>query len=273
MIKRILCFLLAAAAVFSSFVFVSSPIHPAAEQLPPRPVLSPSPVPTAAPSAAPTHTPVPTPTPSPTPVPTPSPQPYKTAELREYGSGVEKGTVRYVHQLGDVEENGWGIYAWKAGMECTTACISMAVSYLGIDASPEDILNYSSQTVLASTYGIEEISASPLTAVRLSAEDAFPVFEEMFRQYSEDENTSPVLIYLSGNGHYHALLVIGRAGEHEYLVADPTPYGVHRIEISEKGEISTSEEGYLERYTNSGEQPAQINSLAQWYAAEPDAVA
>lgn len=259
MIKRILCFLLAAAAVFSSFVFISSPVHPVPEtpgleNMPPIP--SPAPAPSAAPS--------PSPAPTPAPTPTPTPRPYKTAELREYESGVEKGTVRYVHQLGDVEENGWGVYAWKAGMECTTACISMAVSYLGIDASPEDILNYSSQTVLASTYGIEEISASPLTAVRLPVEDAYSVFEEMFSLYSEDECCSPVLIYLSGNGHYHALLVIGRAGEHEYLVADPTPYGVHRIEISEKGEISTSEEGYLERYTNSGEQPAQINSLAQW---------
>lgn len=266
--KRIFCLLLAAAALLCSFVFVSSPAHQPGElSSTPAPYLSPAPM--AAPSALPASTPTPSPppTPSPTPVPTPTPQPYKTAELRDYESGVEKGTVRYVHQLGDVEENGWGIYAWKAGMECTTACISMAVSYLGIDASPEDILNYSSQTVLASTYGIEEISASPLTAVRLSAEDAYPVFEEMFRQYSEDENTSPVLIYLSGNGHYHALLVIGRAGENDYLVADPTPCGVHRVEISEKGEISTSEEGYLERYTNSGEQPALINSLAQWQLA------
>lgn len=191
----------------------------------------------------------------------------KTAEVNEYASGVSEGTVRYVSQLNEVESNGWGKYAWKAGMECTTACISMSLSCIGVDASPEEILDYSSQTVLASTYGIDEITASDLTSIRLPAEDAFVRLEEMLERYESDmENTvSPPLLYFSGNGHYHAFIIIGEAEEeNQYLTVDPTIAGVHSVSISEEGEITTEEEGYLERYTNSGEVPASINSIAQW---------
>lgn len=210
-------------------------------------------------------TPVPTATTTPTPVPTPTPFLKPVPFVSEYSEGVEKGNVRYVSQLNDVENNGWGKYSWKAGMECTTACISMALSYLGIDAGPEEILDYSSRTVIRSCYGIDDIEISPLSASALQAEDGYKVLKEMMDVYMNDRNHiwSPVVLYISGNGHNHALLVIGKDNG-DYLVLDPTPADIHRIQINESGEITTLEEDYLIRYTNDGNSPAYINTLGQW---------
>lgn len=210
-------------------------------------------------------TPVPTATTTPTPVPTPTPFLKPVPFVSEYSEGVEKGNVRYVSQLNDVENNGWGKYSWKAGMECTTACISMALSYLGIDAGPEEILDYSSRTVIRSCYGIDDIEISPLSASALQAEDGYKVLKEMMDVYMNDRNIiwSPVVLYISGNGHNHALLVIGKDNG-DYLVLDPTPADIHRIQINESGEITTLEEDYLIRYTNDGNSPAYINTLGQW---------
>lgn len=210
--------------------------------------------------------PSPSPTPSPTPAPTPTP--FPVPPLREYSEEVTAGEVRYVSQLNDVENNGWGKYSWRAGMECTTACISMALSYLGVDASPEAILDYSIKTVLASSYGIESVKPSAQTASFLEKEESFPRFQALIDRYQNGEgNISPVLLYLAGNGHNHALVIIGQE-EDEYLAADPTPAGIHRIRIAEDGTISTAEEEYLLRYTASEQAPARISGLAQWEKSE-----
>ena len=209
------------------------------------------------------------PAPAPTPAPTESPKPLSPPEVREYDVPVRRGELRYVSQLNDVDSYGWGKYAGRAGSECTTACISMALSYLGIDASPEAILDYSLSTVLASTYGIEGIRASDLTCSMVSAEAGYEVFLQMMERYekSRDAGVSPVLLYLSGAGHNHALVVFAEEGE-DYLVLDPVPRGIHRIRISEEGRISTEEEDYLTRYSCSDAYPMQINSLAQWELEE-----
>ncbi|MDO5444573.1 MAG: hypothetical protein Q4F31_03015 [Eubacteriales bacterium] len=227
---------------------------------------------------SPDKTPLPTQIPVETPMPainsepemTPDRKEKKIPEVNAYNDGVSLGTVRYVSQLNEPENNGWGKYAWKAGMECTTACISMSLSYIGIDASPEEILDYSSQTVLASTYGIDEITASDLTSIKLPAKDAFVKLMEMVERYesAEENSMSPPLLYFSGNGHYHAFIVIGKGEDDQYLTTDPALSGIHIVSISEQGEITTEEEGYLERYTNNGASPAVINSIAQWQIKE-----
>ena len=208
------------------------------------------------------------PSPSLVPVFSPSPSPIRKTvpEWMEYKDGVSPGTVRYVSQLKDVEENGWGKYSWKAGMECTTACISMALSYLGIDESPEALLDFSSTTIFQSCYGLDEqISVSPFGSLYYTREEATEGFFNMFSLYwSDTENRcSPILIYLAGNGHNHAVLAVGIENG-QYLVLDPTPAGIHRIHISETGEITTDEEMYLSRYTADGTEPAVIQSIAQW---------
>ena len=203
-----------------------------------------------------------------TPEPEKTPEPFikSVPEVLPYGEGVHKGSVRYVSQLNDVEKNGWGKYAWKAGMECTTACISMALSYLGIDESPEALLDFSSRTYLASSFGIEEIDCSSLSSPVYEEDGAVKAFFAMFEDYLSDEegNISPIVVYISGNGNHHAFLAVGKDGD-DILVADPTPFGVHRVNISDEGEITTNEDEYLTRYITESCGPALIQSLGQWH--------
>lgn len=241
------------AAVLAVFAVVSLSRHGETKEILAEPVMT-----------AEIETPVPTATVAPTPEPTPEPKPVP--EVRDYEQGVEAGNIRYVWQLQEADKNGWGKYGWKAGAECTTACISMALSYLGVDASPEALLDFSSRTYLQSCYGLDEmIEVSPYGSPVYEDGEAVKAFEKMFELYTDDRDGiwSPVLVYLAGNGHYHAVVVIGRDGE-DYLVADPTPKGIHRIRISEEGKITTAEDNYLTRYVQSEDSPAGIRSLAQW---------
>lgn len=188
-------------------------------------------------------------------------------EAVTYSDGeVSAGTVRYVSQLNEPEKNGWGKYTWKAGMECTTACVSMAMSFIGIDASPEALLDYSSKTVLTGCFGVEGIEPSQYSSSFYEKGEAYPAFKKMAEEYLSDNGTevSPVLVYLTGSGHYHAFLVIGKGESNVWYVLDPTPAGIHTVRITDEGKITTDEEDYLTRYTTGEESPASIVSLAQW---------
>lgn len=146
---------------------------------------------TPTPGAAPEETAEPLP-----PVETEAPPTGKHPDAVPYEDWAGKGQIRYVSQLKEPEVNGWGEFAWRAGGECTTACISMAMSYLGVDASPEDILAWSTRTVLASSYGLEEVEPSELTAVQIDAEKGCEILTAMTKAYEEDATgaTSPVLL-------------------------------------------------------------------------------
>lgn len=59
---------------------------------------------------------------------------------------VKTGTVRYVCQVPAYTDlfcpEYWGSYTNYANHECFTACISMALSYLGLDATPGALGDY-----------------------------------------------------------------------------------------------------------------------------------
>lgn len=189
-------------------------------------------------------------------------------DVTDYYAKVEAGRVRYVSQLNEPESNGWGKYSWKAGMECTTACISMALSYLGIDESPEALLDFSSRTYLCSCYGLDDeypIAVSPVNTPVIPEGEEGALFRAMMESYlaAEENSVSPVVVYVSGNGHNHCLLVIGFEGE-EYLALDPADSGVHRFSITEDGQVTTPEREYFYRYTAGGDADVQICSLGQW---------
>ena len=210
-----------------------------------------------------------------TPEPEPSREPFVepeaefvhgVPEVTGYESEVCPGQLRYVSQLKDLRKNGWGRFEARAGSECTTACISMALSCIGIDESPEKLLTFSTTTVFASSYGIKTLEPSPLTGAAVNAEEGYKTFLLMLENYldNRDWTVSPVLLYLAGNGNRHGILIIG-AEEDCFLVVDPAARGIHRISISEKGEISSGEgKEYLMRYTDSGKVKAKISALAQW---------
>lgn len=189
-------------------------------------------------------------------------------DVTDYYAEVEAGRVRYVSQLNEPENNGWGKYSWKAGSECTTACISMALSFLGIDESPEALLDFSSKTYLCSCYGLDDeypVEISPINTPVIPEGEGKALFDGMMESYlsAEKKNVSPVVLYVSGNGHNHCLLIIGTEGEN-YLALDPANSGIHTFAISEDGEITTPEREYFYRYTAGGEASVQICSLGQW---------
>ena len=70
--------------------------------------------------------------------------PYAPVEYN-YSANVQAGTIRYVSQLS------WSPYFYKAywapyedyaGHECLTACVSMALSYVGVSATPAELGDY-----------------------------------------------------------------------------------------------------------------------------------
>lgn len=71
--------------------------------------------------------------------------PYASVEYAK-NSGVKAGTVRYISQVPSYTDqfcaDYWGSYVGYANHECFTACISMALSYLGIDATPGALGDY-----------------------------------------------------------------------------------------------------------------------------------
>lgn len=214
-------------------------------------------------------------TPEPTEEPEPSEEPFTEPEvifvhglpeITGFDAEVCPGHIRYVSQIKDLRKNGWGRFEYRAGSECTTACISMALSCIGIDESPEKLLNYSTSTVFASNYGIKELVPSELTGAVPNAEKGYETLTVLLRSYLEnrDWTVSPVLLYLTGNGNRHGILIIGTEDD-SFLVLDPASRGLHRISISEKGEVSSQEgKDYLARYTNTGKVMAKISALAQW---------
>lgn len=68
------------------------------------------------------------------------PKEKKIVEIRDYGKGVKRGTIRYVYQNKDLANNGWGIHEGIATGQCNSAVESMALSYLGIDMPPQNLV-------------------------------------------------------------------------------------------------------------------------------------
>ena len=61
-----------------------------------------------------------------------------------YSSSVTTGTIRYISQINGstyFNSNYWGGWASQAGIECGTASISMALSYVGVNKTPKAILD------------------------------------------------------------------------------------------------------------------------------------
>ena len=71
--------------------------------------------------------------------------PYASVEYAK-NADVKTGTVRYVCQVPAYSDlfcsDYWGSYGNYANHECFTACISMALSYLGLDATPGALGDY-----------------------------------------------------------------------------------------------------------------------------------
>jgi len=138
--------------------------------------------------------------------------PYPLIEY-SYTTNVTSGTIRYICQdntSGYFYKNYWGTWADKSTHECLTACISMDLSYVGVNVTPAQILDEGSgSTRPAYNWG---------GAVYSSID-----FDTAFSNYlTGNGKYSPPIIHLnnySTSGHY--VLVIARKSDNEYYVSDP----------------------------------------------------
>lgn len=127
-----------------------------------------------------------------------------------YTSEVEVGTIRYISQIAGsslFDWSYWGGWGEQAGIECGTASISMAMSYIGVNLTPQQILDAHGGLTCFTGWGVADLS---------------PDVEGGMEQYVNGRGQySPVIVHLptySQMGHY--VVLIGKLSDSEYLVLD-----------------------------------------------------
>lgn len=144
------------------------------------------------------------------------------AETRfDYSSTVACGSIRYVSQMSDNNyfyPEYWGGWTGSAGSECYTSCISMALSYIGINVTPNEILTQGGGVTRP------QLNWGGASFVTDSVENAMA-------NYKSGEGTySPAIIHLNGySGWGHYVLLAGQVSENEYQVLDPAVSSVWNI--------------------------------------------
>ena len=165
-------------------------------------------------------------------------EPYAVSELvsapnadvnYNFSDDVTCGTIRYVSQMTYEPcfyPEYWGGWMYQAGSECLTSCISMAHSYIGIDVTPQEILNYGGGV----TYHQASWGGSVFSNTDIAT--AFDNYVNGNGKYSMP------IIHLnnySGAGHY--VVLAGQISPTEYQVIDPAISAVWNITIN--GNVAT----------------------------------
>ena len=157
-------------------------------------------------------------------------------------SGVEAGYIRLIaqHRAGDdayraeywlggepdstldlnLQQNRYGhVYTFHAGNMCTRAAYSMALSYIGVDATPGAMSLMTGKRDMNPPY----VTVSGMVGVEL-VQPKSHVFDTMMENYMTDPTYTPVYVYIRRpDGQDHALLVIGKLPQAgRYLVLDPS---------------------------------------------------
>lgn len=175
----------------------------------------------------------------------------------EYSENVKAGRIRYISQVESGEHFHWeywpresfGSYSAPKS-ECCTASISMALSYLGINKTPKEMLQANNGVTKKDGWGATYKSVDVVTGMQ---------------NYLEGNNKfSPVMIHLqkySSKGHY--LLLVGQLEENTYQTLDPWENAVTSIVI-EENKATYSKSGKVINET--------IDIPGQWYIyGEPPA--
>lgn len=184
------------------------------------------------------------------------------------GAGVEyarsdstpAGVIRFVSQLSFMNtfyEDYWGSYTAYAGHECYTACISMALSYTGVNATPAALGDY----WLSKGYtGGVPFATTPEDVAAFGAVcSKLPLAEAMERYLNGRGKYSPPILHLdsySANGHF--VVLAGRISATEYLVLEPASDTVWTITI-QNGRAS---------YWHNGARSEMIEDVTQFYYAD-----
>ncbi len=173
-------------------------------------------------------------------------------EVRDFREGVQRGNIRYIDQNGGYEpnrkENGWGAETYQAGGECGTACESMCMSYLGIDATPERILTSRGGFNWGSSDNVDGLYGEPVA--QTSTPNCGWDYDDIGRKidnYMNDKgrgNVSPVLIRYSAS---HVVMILDKTinpdGSWTCRVLGPSNYG--RVKEHDIVTVTISKDGYI----------------------------
>jgi uncharacterized repeat protein (TIGR02543 family) len=183
--------------------------------------------------------------------------PYAMIEYG-YSSTVACGTVRYVSQVSSDSyfyssywpSGNFGYYV-GAQVECGTASMSMALSYIGVDKTPKAILEANNGATVfgygwgGSTY--KSVGASSLTTA-------------MSNYINGKGKYSPPVIHIPGYssaGHY--VVVVGQISSGKYQILDPWQRTVTTMTVS--GSSATYSKYGSTTYDT-------IDQIHQWYKAD-----
>lgn len=152
-----------------------------------------------------------------------STEPYSEITY-SYSERVSAGSFRYISQFPESSKfhaEYWGKFSSLG--ECGTASMSMALSYIGLDVTPFEILNkYNGSTVFGDSWG----GINPQKDYTKST--AKSAFDAAWDKYvNGDKQYSPPIIHINGkssnvyykNGHF--MLVIGKNADGSYQILDP----------------------------------------------------
>ena len=195
--------------------------------------------------------------------------PYASVEYAK-NSGVKAGTVRYISQVPSYTDqfcaDYWGSYVGYANHECFTACISMALSYLGIDATPGALGDYWRSrghygTPFATTP--EDVGFCGATYYKTSLAEAIS------RYVGGEGNYSPPIIHLdsySANGHY--VMIIGQVSATEYRVLDPAYQTIYTMTLTNGSTVNYFKGS--ERVTEAVQYSYPVHRWSTWTAIETE---
>ena len=195
--------------------------------------------------------------------------PYASVEYAK-NADVKTGTVRYVCQVPAYSDlfcsDYWGSYGNYANHECFTACISMALSYLGLDATPGALGDYWRSrghygTPFATTP--DDVAFSGATYSKASLAEAIA------RYVGGEGSYSPPIIHLNGysaNGHY--VMIIGQVSATEYRVLDPAVKSIYSMTLTNGSTVHYFKGS--ERVTEAVQYYYPVHHWSAWTAIETD---
>lgn len=144
----------------------------------------------------------------------------------DYNASVKEGRVRYVAQLASdayYHQDYWGCFASYSSNECGTACISMALSYIGVAATPEELGNY----WLSKGYTAGVPFSTNFYDVPYAHGGHTFDFRKAYERYEQGGGYSPVIIYLTQalnpyqTGNRHFVMLVGKKDDITYEAIDP----------------------------------------------------
>lgn len=188
-----------------------------------------------------------------------------------YSESVTSGTIRYVSQISTSDvfyPDYWGKFAGYAHNECGTASISMALSAIGIDKTPEDLGNY--WISKGYTWGVP--FSTVLSDVPQAQGGETYDFEMAFKRYIDGGGAySPVIIYFTAatnpnrTGNRHFVVVTEKNEDGSYNAVNPSDKDMLNLRIDKNSYGTLSLKVFGKKGTTQGDVTEYEFRSAQYY--------